>query len=132
MDELTGYNLPEGNYWVRKVLQDEKGTQIVLESKQFLVTIIFGGFVYAMLCSDESGLQKRNHQWVRKFAEVNISLLKVTFFKLTDSKFIDFIKDQTLGYYEDFEFKHFVAWTEDNMIEIIAHYEPQIEIKEKK
>ncbi|MGP5429210.1 hypothetical protein ACTXNW_07130 [Enterococcus malodoratus] len=132
MEELTGYNLPKGDYWVKKVLQDEKGTLIVLESKQCMVKILFAGFVYAMLCSDESGLQKRNHQWVRKFAEVNVSLLNVTFFKVSNSEFIDFIKDQTFGYYEDFDFKHFVAWTEDNMIEIIAHYEPEIEIKEKK
>ena len=130
MDELIGYNLPVGEYWVKQVLQDEKATTIVLESKQFLVTILFGGFVYAMLCSDESGLQKRNHQWLEKFAEV--SLIDVAFFKLTDSKFIDYIKDQTFGYYEDFDFKHFVAWTEDNIIEIIAHYEPEIEIQEKK
>ncbi|EOH71876.1 hypothetical protein [Enterococcus malodoratus] len=130
MEELTGYNLPEGSYWVKKVQQDEKGTLIVLESKQFMVKILFAGFVYAMLCSDESGLQKRNHQWLEKFAEV--SLIDVAFFKLTDSKFIDYIKDQTFGYYEDFDFKHFVAWTEDNIIEIIAHYEPEIEIQEKK
>lgn len=130
MDELIGYNLPVGEYWLKKVQQDKKGTMIVLESKQFLVKITFGGFVYAMLCSDESGLQKRNHQWVRKFSDV--SLLDVAFFKLTDSKFIDYIKDQTFGYYDDFDFKHFVAWTENDSVEIIAHYEPQIEIKEKK
>ncbi|WP_288228142.1 hypothetical protein [uncultured Enterococcus sp.] len=129
MDELIGYNLPVGEYWLKKVQQDKKGTTIVLESKQFLVTILFGGFVYAMLCSDECGLQKRNHQWVRKFSDV--SLLDVAFFKLTDSKFIDYIKDQTLGYYDDFDFKHFVAWTEDDSVEIISHYEPEIEIQEK-
>ena len=74
--------------------------------------------------------KKRNHQWVRKFSDV--SLLDVAFFKLTDSKFIDYIKDQTLGYYDDFDFKHFVAWSEDDSVEIIAHYEPEIEIQEKK
>ncbi|WP_288228143.1 hypothetical protein [uncultured Enterococcus sp.] len=132
MEELTRYNLPLDKYWVRKVQQDEKGTTIVLESKHFFVTILFGGFVYALLCSDESGLQKRNHQWVRKFAKANISLLNVTFFKLSNSQFIDFIKDQTFGYYDDLDFKHFVAWTEDDMIEVIAHYEPEIEIQEKK
>ena len=59
MEKLTSYNLPVGEYWLKKVQQDKKGTTIVLESKQFLVTILFGGFVYAMLCSDESGLQKK-------------------------------------------------------------------------
>ncbi|MDK7989130.1 hypothetical protein ACHEVJ_06865 [Enterococcus raffinosus] len=95
-----------------------------------MVTILFGGFVYALLCSDESGLQKRNHQWLDKFA--GVSLIDVAFFKLSNSEFIDFIKNQTFGFYEDFDFKHFVAWTEDDSVEVIAHYESEIEIQEKK
>ena len=82
-----------------------------------------------MLCSDESGLQKRNHQWLEKFAEV--SLIDVAFFKLSNSEFIDFIKDQTFGFYQDLDIKHFVAWTEDDTVEIIAPYEPEIEIQKK-
>lgn len=54
------------------------------------------------------------------------------FFKLSNSEFIDFIKNQTFGFYEDFDFKHFVAWTEDDSVEVIAHYESEIEIQEKK
>ena len=34
MEELTGYNLPDGDYWVKKIQQDENGILIVLESKQ--------------------------------------------------------------------------------------------------
>ncbi|SPC37815.1 conserved hypothetical protein [Pseudolactococcus piscium] len=30
------------------------------------------------------------------------------------------------------ELRHFVAWTEDDTVEIIAHYEPEIEIQKKK
>lgn len=130
MEELTGYNLPLDEYTVKKVQQDDKGTMIVLESEQFLVKVMFGGFVYALLSSDESGLQKRNHEWCQKFGGER--LLKETFFKLSNSKFIDFISDQTFGYYDDMELMHFVVWTEDDTVEIIAHYEPQIEIQEKK
>ncbi|WP_249354930.1 hypothetical protein [Enterococcus hulanensis] len=103
---------------------------IVLEGKHFLVKILFGGFVYALLSSDEFGLQKRNHEWSKKFGEEK--LLKETFFKLSISKFIDFISDQTFGFYDDMDLKHFVVWTEDDTVEVIAHYEPQIEIQEKK
>ncbi|MDU5336887.1 hypothetical protein [Enterococcus sp.] len=128
MEELTGYNLPECDYWVKKVLQDEKGTLIVLDSKQFMVKILFAGFVYAMLTADESGLQKRDYEWVRKFGKY----LKWGFFKLSNSKFLDFISDQTMGIYDDLDLRHFVVWTEDDSVEIIAHYEPEIEIQEKK
>lgn len=123
MEELTGYNLPEGDYWVKKYYRMRR------KPRQYQKQTIFGGFVYALLCSDESGLQKRNHQWLEKFAEV--SLIDVAFFKLSNSEFIDFIKDQTFGFYQDLDIKHFVAWTEDDTVEIIAPYEPEIEIQKK-
>ncbi|MFQ3563653.1 hypothetical protein [Pseudolactococcus paracarnosus] len=79
MDKLIGYNLPSGNYWLKKLQQDYNGTVIILESKENLVKIVFGGFVYALLSSDESGLQKRNHEWCEKFGGKR--LLKETFFQ---------------------------------------------------
>lgn len=128
MEKLTSYNLPECDYWVKKVQQDEKGTLIVLDSNQFMVKILFAGFVYAMLTADESGLQKRDYEWVRKFGKD----LKWGFFKLSNSKFLDFISDQTMGIYDDWDLRHFVVWTQDDSVEIIANYEPEIEIQEKK
>ncbi|MGO3790056.1 MAG: hypothetical protein ACTJG1_01080 [Enterococcus gilvus] len=128
MEKLTSYNLPECDYWVKKVQQDEKGTLIVLDSKQFLVTILFGGFVYAMLCSDECGLQKRDYEWLVKYGKD----LKWGLFKLLTSKFLDFISDQSYGFYDDWGLRHFVVWTKDDSVELIVHYEPEIEIQEKK
>lgn len=128
MGKLISYNLPEYDYWVKKVQQDSNGTLIVLESKELVVKILFAGFVYAMLTADESGLQKRDYEWVRKFGKD----LTWGFFKLTTSKFLDFISDQTMGIYDDWDLRHFVVWTEDNSVDLIANYEPEIEIKEKK
>lgn len=59
-------------------------------------------------------------------------MLKETFFKISSSKFINFISEQTFGFYDNMELRHFVAWTEDDTVEIIAHYEPEIEIQKKK
>ncbi|MGX7047938.1 hypothetical protein RU86_GL001819 [Lactococcus piscium] len=130
MNKLIGYNLPLGNYWLKKLQQDYNGTVIILESKENIVKIVFGGFVYALLSSDESGLQKRNHEWCEKFG--GKKMLEETFFKILSSKFINFISEQTFGFYDNMELRHFVAWTEDDTVEIIAHYEPEIEIQKKK
>ncbi|MGM0302993.1 hypothetical protein IGI66_002643 [Enterococcus sp. AZ048] len=128
MEELTGYNLPEGEYWLKKVQQDEKGSMIIIESKQFFVKITFGGFVYAMLTANESGLQKRDYEWLVKYGKD----LKWGLFKLSTSKFLDFISDQSYGFYDDWGLRHFVVWTKDDSVELIIHYEPEIEIQEKK
>ena len=102
------------------VIQDNLGTHIILEDDIYKITIDFNGWIVALMKTDEGA--RLNTDWSR---------LKGTFWKVENSKFLSLIKKESSGLYGNhIPVEHFVIITENDIVEVISTYSPEVLIEE--
>ena len=120
-------DLPDGEYFVTKFIQDADGTIIMLDDEKNYVEIFFDG-IPTMVRSSIVGLR------MRTWGEVQIKYQNKSFFKnwflyvVSNSKLVNWAIEESCGFYEAYQFKHYCIVTLEEVIDILSTFEPEISV----
>lgn len=132
MDQLVEWQPITGleqKYCLESISDGRKGLKILLsayadEKKQ--VQIIFEDSVDSYRCTDES---LRLTSLSEFHAQLGDNFYKPwTFYRVNNSAYLKWLSEQSHGIYEPEFFKHFLLLTSNEVIDIIATYEPKVEL----
>lgn len=115
----------------------EIGTVIYLESyEKYRIKVHFKDFHYAFNASDESTLQKKYFNLGELADKYKIDLQgdKGIIFEIENSEFVNSIHKGNMDFYKTLEktLRHFVIFTEENIVELISGTAPSISVHEQK
>ncbi len=119
--------VPNGKYIVTKFIQDAEGVKLILDDEINLVEIFFDGVPVMMRSSDE-GVR------MRTWGEVQIKYQDKFFFRdwflyiVNNSKLTSWVLEESCGFYDNSEIIHYCIVTQDDVIDILATFEPQIRV----
>ena len=119
--------LPEGDYTVISFTQDLEGTKIILENEKNIVKVFFDGIILLARISDE-GMR------IQTVGEILYKKCDDYFFRgwflyrIENSKLSDWVTEESGGIYNSSELIHICIVTDENVIDIISTFEPEIEI----
>ena len=115
-------------YYIKEILDSiDEGFKVKLlenGNQEKGVTIFFDESVWIYKYTDESFRQytvaKLNAQYGVDF------YAKWTFFKIENSDYLKWISEESYGMYDNLEWRHFCILTDNEILDIIAVYEPEV------
>ena len=123
-------SFPEGEYIVTEFYQNLEGTKLTLEEDEKIATVFFDGIPYLVREAIE-GLRMRTWVEVQKKYN-NQSFFRCWFLYVVDnSELVKWAKEESCGFYDMQELKHFCIVTGEEMVDILATFEPLVTIADK-
>ncbi|KKQ12044.1 MAG: hypothetical protein US22_C0004G0002 [candidate division TM6 bacterium GW2011_GWF2_36_6] len=116
-------------YYVDLVIDSKKEFKIILSEEknpQKKIHIIFENSVYAYRNTYESFRQNTIHILKKQYGES--FYINWTFFKITNSSYLSWLAEESYGITNELNFTHFSIIAANEIIDIIAGYEPRIEL----
>lgn len=117
-----------GNYQTIKIMDEPNGFKILISKvdKAEIVEIIFNKSVWAYRRTSESFRQEI-------FKDLSLSYgdefyINWSFFKIERSAYLCWLKLQSCYISDDLNLEHYVIMTLDDVIDVVANYQPQINI----
>ena len=125
--KITGNGIPEGEFIVTSFVQDVNGVKILLDDGEHIVDIFFDGI--PVLCSSAvEGIRMRTWENVQiKYNDKSI-FRKSFFFEVKNSELIKWCIQESCGYYEEYQLKHYCIVTGEEMIDIVSTFEPTVKV----
>lgn len=107
----------QDKYYVDKIIDDiEKNLMIELSDRNGNKMILnWNGVVISYTCSEET---------TRSILYDNNELTKWTFFEVEDSRYLQWVCEQSLGIYQINTMRHFCIIGIDLVVDIVADFEP--------
>ena len=118
--------IPQGNYQTQITNGEDKGLVIELRSNDNNIVLNFG-VVQAIRMLDEGIVQKElySDSEIERFKEDGF---KNVIYEVVDGEFSKQIGKIADGFWEILDTKHYVVITQNYNIDIIAEWEPEIEV----
>lgn len=128
-EEIFKSVIPVGIYQVSVKNGEETGLLIGLESKEYFVNINFGA-VSALRMLDEGIILDNlfDTNEVLRYKENGFSNV---IYKINDGDFSKSIKNYCKELYDYLDLKHYLIVTMNYVIEVVADFEPEIDVKSK-
>ena len=120
-------NLRNG-YYIDSTCNDKNGLKIVLietENAKKAVTVLFDSGIYCYRDTYETYTHSRMLEACER--QGRELFYGTNFFKVTNSDYIKWVSEQSGGISNCQPLEHFVIFTQDSMVEILAYYEPRVE-----
>lgn len=120
-------------YYIDSIIDEARGFKVILsesddETKKILV--LFEDSIDAYRNTDESFRLKIIHDLDQKYGTDFYG--DWTFFKVTNSTYIQWLSEQSYGTSDYQSFVHFSFITADSILDVITNYEPKVERFESK
>lgn len=125
--KLTQYNIPEGQFIVSSFLQDLEGTKIVLDNGQVAVEIIFDGIPVLVREAIEI-LRMRTWGEVQLKYQNKFIFRNNFLFEVKNSKLVQWAVEESCGFYEQSQLRHYCIVTGEELIDVLATFEPIIKV----
>lgn len=121
-------NMPLPCY-VKSILSDDTGLTITFtdETKKKKITFTFNGILYTYRYTSE-GCFLKTLDYLTEHYESNF-VHGTSLYKVKNSKYLEWFRAESYNAYEVDRFEHYVFYTEDDVVEVLSHYEPEVEIK---
>jgi hypothetical protein len=120
-------------YYIDSVHNDSNGFTIVLSEDRIVtnkVYIRFKDWVNAYRQTDETFRANLIHELHEKYGAKFYS--QWSFFKVRNSSYISWLSAESSTISDNFELTHFVVFDPNNVIDVVAGYEPTIEFMVEK
>ena len=114
-------------YYVDILVDSKKEFKIILSEEknpQKKIQIIFENSVYAYRNTYESFRQNTIHILKKQYGES--FYINWTFFKITNSSYLSWLAEQSYGITDEINLTHFSIIAANEIIDIVAGYEPTI------
>lgn len=125
--EIIRSDIPEGKYIVTKFVQDLDGTKILLDNGEHNIEVFFDG-IPVLVRNTIEGLRMRTWGNVQlKYNDKSI-FRNSFFFEVKKSDLVKWCVQESCGFYEEHQLKHYCIITSEELIDIIATFEPILRI----
>ena len=125
--EIIRSDIPEGKYIVTKFVQDLDGTKILLDNGEHNIEVFFDG-IPVLVRNTIEGLRMRTWGNVQlKYNDKSI-FRNSFFFEVKKSDLVKWCVQESCGFYEEHQLKHYCIITSEELIDIIASFEPILRI----
>lgn len=125
--EIIRSDIPEGKYIVTKFVQDLDGTKILLDNGEHNIEVFFDG-IPVLVRNTIEGLRMRTWGNVQlKYNDKSI-FRNSFFFEVKKSDLVKWCVRESCGFYEEHQLKHYCIITSEELIDIIASFEPILRI----
>ena len=123
--------IPEGDYVVTDFIQDEKGTKILIYDATTNVEVFFDGLPFLMRIAIE-GIRIRT--WGEAMENANNKSIFTNWFLfiVNNSRFTKWALEEGCGLYDMYDLTHYCIVTSQEVIDILATFQPSIRIIEGK
>lgn len=121
------------NYYVDSISDNMKGFKIVLseaKNEENKVHIIFKDSIYAYRSTEEGFRLEMLYSLKAKYGAKFYS--EWSFFKINDSIYLKWLSEQSYGITDRLNPIHFCIFTMNFILDIVATYEPKVELIENK
>ena len=126
--KLEKYGIPEGEYILTEFTQNENGTLLTLDDGKVQVCIHFDGIPLLVRQSVE-GLRMRTWSEVQlKYRDYKTYFRSSFFFEVKNSLLVDWAVEEACGFYQKSRIKHYCIVTREDVIDILAEFEPVVTI----
>lgn len=125
--EIIRSDIPEGKYIVTRFVQDLDGTKILLDNGEHNIEVFFDG-IPVLVRNTIEGLRMRTWGNVQlKYNDKSI-FRNSFFFEVKKSDLVKWCVRESCGFYEEHQLKHYCIITSEELIDIIASFEPILRI----
>ena len=118
-------DIPQGNYSVTGFVQDENGTVITLEDDKNSVKINFDGVVPFASTSLE-GIRVRTWSEAQEKYQDRFFFRNWFLYRIENSKLGKWAEEESCGFYTATELCHYCIVTGEEVIDILAGFEPKL------
>lgn len=119
--------MPKGDYIVTDFVQNAEGVKIILDDEENVIQIVFDGIPSIIRISVE-GLRMRTCREVLERYQDNLFFRNCFLFKIENSQLSKWAEEESCGFYKAEQFKHFCIVTTEEVIDIVATFEPTIKV----
>jgi len=115
--------------YIKSILSDDDGLTIISldREKKNKVIIKFNGALYTYRYTAERCFLKTLDYLSKNYQSSFIH--GTTLFKVKNSQYLDWFKKESYDVWNSEEFKHYVVYTQEDVIEVLSPYPPEIEVK---
>ena len=126
---IEEYGIPEGEFIVTTFAQDCEGVKIILKDERYVIKIFFDG-IPVLLRNTVEGIRMRTWGEAQLKYHNPYFFRKKFFFEIEHSQLIKWCVEESCGFYEGSELKHYCIVTSEEMIDIVSTFKPLVEIIE--
>lgn len=124
---LKQYNIPEGKFIVTSFVQDLEGTKLVLDDEMVTVEVFFDGIPVLVRNAVENVRMRTWSEVQLKYQ--NKSIFKSTFFfEVKNSKLTEWAVEESCGFYDVDQIRHYCIVTCEEVIDVLATFEPIVKV----
>lgn len=125
--KLIKNGIPEGEYIITNFIEDLNGVKILLlNEEEHIVEIIFDGFP-VLVRSAAEGLRMRTWGNVQQKYNDKFIFRKSFLFEVRKSTLVKWCVQESCGFYEESQLKHYCIVTSEEIIDIISTFEPIVQ-----
>lgn len=112
--------------YIEKLVDDKNGTLLVFKSEDENDTleVLFEDSILSLRSTDEGRRLKTINFLEEKYGTDFYT--KWTFFKVTNSSYVEWFNQETYDMYATYNIGHYVFLTPDDIVEILSTYEPNV------
>lgn len=125
--KLKQYEIPDGKFIVTSFVQNSDGTKILLDDERITVEIFFDGIPVLARNSVENMRMRTWSEVQLKYCDKFI-FRNTFFFEVKNSKLIKWVMEESCGFYDESQLRHFCIVTTEEMIDIIAAFDPTVKV----
>jgi len=114
---------------IKSILTDDNGLIItcINETKKKKILFKFLGAIYAYRFTEE-GCFLKTLEYLKKNYESSF-VHGTSLFEVENSQYLNWFKEESYDAWNTDEFKHYVIYTSDDILEVLSPYPPEIEVK---
>ena len=105
---------------------DDLTIELSAEDNDTKIKIIFHGNIDAYRCTNESFCSLIFNDLSKKYGDAFYS--NWSFFQITNSEYAKSLSEKSGGWSDEFTFRHFCIIGDDEVVDILARYEPEIKV----
>ncbi len=125
--KLNQYGIPEGQFIVSVFLQNSEGTKIVLEDGRTMVEVFFDG-IPVLVRNSVANIRMRTWSEVQLKCQDKLIFRNTFFFKVRNSILTKWVIEESCGFYDESQLKHYCIVTGEEVIDILATFEPTVKV----
>ena len=120
-------DIPKGEYIVTSFTQDKNGVKILLDDEKHAVEVFFDG-VPLLIRQAMEGIRMRTWGEIQDKYHDKSYFRHHFFFLVKNSLLTEWAVEEGAGFYEREEISHYCIVTSEELIDILATFEPEIKV----
>ena len=116
-----------GQYVIVELVQNIKGLSVVLENDEYILEVFFDG-IPVLIQNSIEGIRMRTWATIQDINGDKEFFRNWFLFKVFNSKLIEWIVDESCGFYSKESLNHYSIVTGEELVDIVATFKPIIKV----